>query len=277
MKQDNSVTSSPKPQFSDWLTCVLRDPSSYENFHLYDYNEKGPIHLEMKKHLLSLLVEARLDPDLINASVEYLGWEKVKKFLVAPIQPTRINMRRGEFGEILMSELLTNFFNYYIPVPKHRFIITPNQSLPGTDVIAIKKDNSRLTDVCFVESKLRTTCDVSAAVRGYEQLESDYTKRVPDMIRFVLNRLSEKKDPFFPVFLEYMCRREDMRDIERYVLGLVWDCEVWSETVLENLENELNDTHLPEFTVHVIQIGELVTLTNELFLEIGVKEILDNE
>jgi len=262
---------------SKWLAWKLRDPSPYRKFKLTEIDEKIQITPEVKSHLVKLFTEARFDQCFLLAVAKRLGWAKVVTELVTPSQPTVATARRGFFGEVLVCAMLTEIFGYLIPVQKLRFAISANQSLPGTDVIAIKKDGGTISEICFVESKLRTTADTYFAVQGYKQLKEDYSQRIPDMIRFVLARLHERKDPLFYEFLEYVFDRRDLTNIERFSLGLTCEHGSWTETVLENLEEEVNNTSLPNLVVQRTRIKNLATLVKEVFQAIGVEAVLDDD
>lgn len=263
--------------FSNWLFWKPRAPSPYKKFELIEIEEKTPISPGVKSHLTKLLVEARLDPSFLQAVAKRLGWTKVEKQLVSTSQPIIPTARRGFFGEVLTSGVLVEFFAYIIPVQKFQFAISANQSLPGTDVIAIKKKERSLSEVCFVESKLRTTTDSGAAIQGYEQLKKDYSEKIPQMIRFVLARLYERGDPLFDDFLNYLHDRRDMTNIERFRLGLTWEHGAWTETVLENLEEEVDEPGLPKLVVQRARIRKVASLVKELFQTIGIEEEPDDD
>ncbi len=56
----------------------------------------------------------------------------------------------------MATRLLSEFHEYLVPIVKLRFAITGGQSLPGTDVLVLRAEQGRLTEVSFVESKVRT-------------------------------------------------------------------------------------------------------------------------
>jgi hypothetical protein len=222
-----------------------------------------------------LLRDARFDMAFLGDAAEYLGWASVRA-RVAAAQPTGATARRGEFGEVLSAAVLDEFHGYTIPVQKMRFAIRGDQSLPGTDVIALRLGGAgEIVEVCFVESKLRTTGDTGAAQRAHEQLKSDYEQRAPDMLFFVAARLHERNDPLFPEFMRYMHDRESAAESDSFGLCLTWERVRWSEAVLQNLEDD--EVELDPLTVHVFLIQDLAQLTNELFDAIGVETVTDDD
>src|SRR5712691_11907730 len=105
---------------------------------------------------------------------------------------------------MLICAILEQFHGYKIPVQKLRFKITKGESLPGTDILALKTNiEGLITEVCFIESKLRTSSDNRAAIEGCNQLQGDYNSKFPDMVDFVTQRLYERQDPLFRPFLLY--------------------------------------------------------------------------
>jgi len=181
----------------EWLCWLERDHSPYSGFWVIDVTEIQPPTDVVISHIRDLLIHARLDLEFLQDAAQHLGWDKVQA-LAASTQPKGVKMQRGEFGEVLSSAMLQQFHGYTIPVQKLRFAISSDQSLPGTDVIALRLDKrGKITEVGFVESKLRTKNDTGAAVQGYEQLKRDYEQRQSDMLRFVAQRLHERNDSLF--------------------------------------------------------------------------------
>jgi len=255
---------------ANWLAWKARLPNPYRNFDLIEIEEKNEIDHKIEPFLTKLLQEYRFDPNLFQKLASRLGWSNVEKIILNSTLPTVQTARRGYFGEVLTSAMLSEFFGYVIPIKKLRYAISANQSLPGTDVIAIKKQAGAISEVCFVESKLRTTSDTTASVQGYRQLKEDYSQRIPDMILFVLSRLYENEDPLFEDFFKYVSTRKDMSGIERFCLGLTWEHGTWTETVLKNLEEETDDPSFPRLVVHRTRIKNLAEHLKELFKAIGV-------
>jgi hypothetical protein len=258
---------------SDWLQWKAK--STYTKFSLIEVDESNPVSDEINRYLSNLVLSARMDLELLKVAAKHLGWERVGELLVAGRQPTLPSAKRGDFGEVLTSALLVEFHNCIIPVQKLRYAITSNQRLSGTDAIAIKKEGGKISEVYYVESKLRTTHDTGAAVEAWNQLVDDYSKKLPDMISFVLARLFERGDPLFNDFLNYASDRKNAAGIDRFCIGLVWDCDKWSTTVLDNLDGSI-DPKLPRALVPRVHISDLARKTDAIFEAIGT-EVGDDE
>lgn len=260
---------------SDWLKFSTRNPCPYSQFDVIDLEEEQDLSPEVRSHLADLISEARFSAGFLAEMAESPGWDQTKA-AIAGQMPRQRNARRGEFGEVLISAILRQFHEYKLPVPKLRFKITSDQSLPSTDVLAIKLDPAnKITEVCFVESKLRTSASSNAAVEGCTQLQSDYNAKWPSILVFIANQLYERDDLLFPSFLEYLKERNDTTEIDSFRLSLCWEHTAWRETVLENLQE--SDVGLKKLAVHVIRIKGLEDLTDDLFTQLGIVEVSDNE
>lgn len=200
----------------------------------------------------------------------------MREQLIARTIPTQPKAKRGEFGEILTCALLQHFSEFSIPVPKLWFKFTSGQSLPATDALAIKIDTAgKLAEICFVESKLRTTADNAAAIQAAKQLSSDTSVATPDILRFVALELDRENSPLADTFVDYLADRSDTREKETYCIGLCWERNAWDEMVLTNLEND--EVHLERLSVPVVRIQDLGALTDELFRAIGINEVEDDD
>jgi hypothetical protein len=262
---------------SNWLSPKAKSSTPYKKFVVFEIDEKVQMDQEARHHLVKLVQNARCDPKIYDDFVVRLGWTEARKLLADQTQPTNQKMRKGFFGEVLICAILTEFFGYLIPVEKWRYAITANQSLPGTDAIAIKADANNIYEVCFVESKTRITNDTMAGVMGYRQLKDDHSKRIPDMIFFAMCRLQERNDPLYNAFLNYVFDRRDLSGMETFCLGLTWDISMWTEKALQNLEEEIGNSQFPRLVVNRILIKDLVKQINELFGTIEIGELLDDD
>jgi Cap4 SAVED domain len=258
----------------EWLASADRNPAPYSDFEVVDVAEVDQPSDAVLDHVSGLLRNARVDPAFFRAAAVNLGWEDVDAWLEDSV-PAGTTARRGQFGEVLSAAVLEEFHDYVVPVRKLRYAITAGQSLPSTDVLALLVDeDGEIQDVCFVEAKLRTGADSAFAAMGYRQLRDDYAKRLPDILRFTAERLHESVDGLFDPFMAYLARRDDA-GIDTFRLFLVQDVDAWSETTLENLNDE--PVELDELTVHVVLLASLADLTDALFAGIGVTSVIDDD
>jgi hypothetical protein len=260
----------------EWLTSADRTPAPFSDFEVVDVTELAEPSAEVLGDVSDLLRDARVDPSFFRAAARTLGWDEVEEWLEDEV-PAGTTARRGQFGEVLASAVLAEYHDYTIPVQKLRYALTAGQSLPSTDVLAVFVDDEAqtITEVCFVEVKLRTGPNTSIGVLAYRQLRDDYGKRLPDILRFTAERLYDRDDPLLEPFLAYLARRDDPAATDTFRAFLVQDDVAWSETTLDNLNDE--PVELDELTVHVIRLAGLGDLTDDVFGRIGITSIVDDD
>lgn len=265
-----------------WLGWRKRQPSSYSEFEVIDVKEINELSSEAKLYISRIFLNARIDPEYLKEMAELIGWQKVQGHIIEKGVPTLTRVKRGEFGETLICAMLEHFHKYKIPIFKLRFKQIGNETLHGTDVLALVIDSEGLiSEVCYVESKLRTdNISKMTAVEGYNQLKSDYANRLPQTLSFISQRLFEQRhngqmNALYNAFKSYMKDRTDTTDKDSFCLSLCWDSAMWHEKVLDNLQE--NGVELPKLTVHVVLIGNLRQVTDEIFAELGVTEVSDDD
>lgn len=255
---------------ASWLKSEERDESPFSNFLLNDVREHTKPGNELKKYLENIYRDNIIDPGLYQEFVKRLGWERTKELFLDTRIPTLLNLKKGLFGEILNGSILEELFNYVIPIRKAQYAITQNQSLPSTDLVAIRTENGKINEVCFSESKLRIKYDGGVAVQGYKQLKKDQAYKMPSMLSFIMSRLYEQKNSLATPFLEYLCdRTEDSISIETMRLGIVNDSKSWKENTLTSLDEEIDGE--PNPIVDLVLINDLEKLLRDFYQSIGVK------
>src|SRR5258708_34648355 len=222
---------------NQWLRWQPIVPNPYKKFSIIHVDHIDQLQPAVQAHLLELMLRAKLEDDFIERVSSRLNWDSkiIRKHLIKRLLPVQSNAKRGEFGETLISALLEQFAGYFIPVPKLQFKLTSGQSLPATDALAIKVDASNsITEVCYVESKLRTRTDNNAAVQAAHQLQHDISVTTPDILSFVTRILHKQNSPLADPFIDYLADRNDTREKDSHCIGLCWDKTVWTDTVLAN-------------------------------------------
>jgi len=262
---------------SKWLEPKSVETHPYGNYQLIETKEKNPFPSQLIPLICEAMINARIDLGYYSTLAKQYSWSKLIQLLSGNVSPTFLPMQRGFFGEVLVCKMLEEFHGYHIPVQKWRYAITKNQSLTGTDALAIRVSNGKISEICFVETKLRTVTNKVAAAEGLNQLKSDYSKEIPDIILFVLNRLEERNDPLLPAFQSYFLNRKDMTDNECFYLGLIWETNVWTDEVLVNVKLNSDTVKLPRLTVNQTCIKDLASLIAMLYRKIGMVEPSDDE
>ncbi len=261
-----------------WLRWQRLAPNPYNKFSVIHVDHVDDLQTDVRQHLQDLMIRSKIPESFLNRVSRRLNWDeaRMREQLIARTIPRQSKAKRGEFGEILTCALLQQFFGFFIPVPKLWFKLTSGQSLPSTDALAIKIDaTGNLTEVCYVESKLRTTSDTDAAVQAAKQLHDDTSVVTPDILRFVALELHRENSALADTFVDYLRDRSDTREKETYCIGLCWERSMWTDTVLANLEDD--PFHLERLSIPIIRIDQIGKLTDELFAAIGIDEVEDDD
>jgi len=258
-------------KLAGWLKSVYGRKPAYSKFSTIEINEEVKVNDQIRLFLKKLVIDALFDLQLLEDAAESLGWTRIKE-MVRNKAAKGFRLQRGDFGEIITNAILEEIFGYLIPIPKLRYRIDSDQSLPGTDSIAVKWDGTSITEVCYVETKTRSSSNSVVAVEGYKQLVSDFGKPSCEMTEFVLARLRDTNNKLFAPFLTYMKDRRQNTDLESLSLGLVWEVKTWSERCLLNLENTMNSS-VPKLVVLLVRLAGLKELVKVTYDAIGVTEI----
>jgi hypothetical protein len=258
----------------DWLKAKNRVAKSYKAFEVQDVTELGLPSQAVRTHLSDAVKAASVDIDFLADLTARLGWKKATAFVKQRL-PAHNSARRGRFGEVLGVSFLREFHGYHVPIEKFVFAITGGQSQPSTDAVLIKVTRGIVSEVCLVESKLRTTTDKFAGVQGVRQLKADYEKEMPDMLGFTAARLYERDDALYRPFMEYMASRDDDRNRDSFCLFLIYDGNAWSDDVLTNIEDDEPTTS--PLRVHATRVENLRKLVDEVFAEVGIRAEDDDD
>ncbi len=253
-----------------WIESTERDPSEYNTFTTWDLSEASSPSDEIKSELARRITDARTDRAFVREAATFLGWDGVRDLMDSVI-PTVGTLRKGRFGEVLAQWVLEELHGYAVPVNKLHFALTQNQSLPGTDLLAVKvnTEGTEIVEVCLLESKLRTSADTGCGVEAHDQLVADARQRIPAIYRFTAERLREQGDPLFGAFMEYLReRRQSGGPSDTFRIFLTFDVEPWSETTLVNLHELPPD--LAQLAAHKLLVTGLAQLIEDVYGSVGM-------
>jgi len=259
----------------EWLNPMRRNPSGF-TFNVTNLQENlssVPTHAQ----LASLMIEAYWGTDylsvLADSAARYGGWEAVRERFLQPRAGIRMAVRRGDFGEAIAAEYLKEVEQYHIPMPKLRFKMAANQTLPGTDCIAFKLDNARLVEVCYVESKVRTSLELSVAVAGAGQLRQDADATMPESLTFVARYIRGANNPLTEFVEQYIFSRDT--ELDSFKLLVFHENAAWDERILQNLEDA--EIGLEPLEVYVAKIANLATLSDAAFRVLGASGVIEDD
>lgn len=211
--------------------------------------------------LARLLADAKIELELLEEMEDVLGWEDA----AVRLRFGQPSVRKGEFGEVLVTAVLEEFDGLVVPIRKLRYQIDPEQTLPGNDVVAFDVgDDGALDRVVFVECKLRTRRDLPAGTDAHTQLVEDRDKGFADIIGFVYARMREAAHPLLPAFRDYL-RSRSREERGEYAIGLIWDSDTWAEAVIERV-SDLPD-RLDPLSASIVRFNGLQALAEAVFAE----------
>jgi Cap4 SAVED domain len=208
---------------------------------------------ELEAYLSKRLVEHRTALRVARDMTNLLGWETVR----ARLTPSLIQVRHGDFGEMLAAEILEEFGGLTVPVRKVRYQIHADQTLVGADVVALELDGERVAGLHFAEAKFRTTGDTSAASAAHEQLARWHRDEFAQILMFVGARLEESDPDLYASFFQYLS--DSSERIDKFQIVLVWEIGQWTETIINNLP--VSPDILEPLTVRIALIEGLADLT----------------
>ena len=254
----------------NWLSNQQRQTGSFD-FTIFDVSEHSPrtaFTLELLKELLSRFF---FDPQVLKDLRSVLG--ETAKLALDAATPSTPSLRAGAFGEAISAEISERWHAYLIPLRRLR---VTGGSPPGTDLLALRVgEQGRLQEVCYIESKLRTTRSLGAALDAYEQLRRTRQERFPIVSQYVVNYLAATNSPLYEAFVEYLASRASQPATDSYRIALTWDDSSWTEEVLKNLEDK--GVELTPLSIDVVRLAELRDLINVVYDSLGVEVMNDDD
>jgi len=253
---------------TDWLERQHRSPD--RAYMVADLNERPERPAELLPYLANLMSQAKIDPAHVDRIAAALGWGDVRARLV----PGRPSVRRGEFGETIAAAILEEIEGWTVPVPKLRYQIDPEQTQPGTDLLAVQLEGSAIVRLHFAESKLRGGADNRAAVDAHDQLVEDQAKGFADILVFVLARLLDRGSELADPLVAFLANRgTDARGT--FGIFLTFDAAAWGETVLDQLDDE--PSLLDPLTVRIAHVLDLRELADAACAAAGLNVVDDDD
>lgn len=256
---------------SKWIDIRILNPAPYQEFTVLSATENCSPDDQILQGLMCALVDMVLEFEYYLDVIRFGGNKLARKRLNARISP-KTSFRFGDFGEILLFGFLVAKCDYKVPYKKiaRRFL---GQSQQGYDLIAVRTDGNKLDEILFIESKLRTTRNSTAAKQAYVQLSYNYHQRHIENIEPLERCLQGTDDAMRELILNYMFSRDIYADRERFLIGLIYDEGIWNDTCLTNLAGIVDDQQNPKTLALVAQIADLRNLIERVCSLSGIEVI----
>ena len=215
-------------------------------------------HDDLVEALAELLARNKSDPDVTADLLSTLGWSTA----VAALRQGRVPVQRGDFGEVLAAEAAEAFDGSTVPVRKLRYQVDPNQTLPGSDVVAFVLDDAgEISTLDFIESKYRSNPRSDLAVNAHDQIAADRDDGYATTLNFLANRLHEYDKQLYRSFMRYLAA--DRLQDTRTTISLSFDEEHWDERVARKLDDI--PTLLPNLRLRLFFLLDANNLIDEVY------------
>jgi hypothetical protein len=220
------------------------------------------------------LLSARVNPNVSEALRLRLDKPKYAALLAATADPKRNRTRKGDFGEIIAAHSMEYAFGYEIPVKKLRYAKMRSGDQPtGIDLVAFKTNGGALTELCYIESKLRTVPDKDFGVEAHDQLELAWQSTAAEYHMFLLNVLDDQRHVAFESFCDFMAGEGQCETT--FCIALHSDSVAWNEDTISRLSKK--PPTLNPLTVLVYRLPDLAESIETSFASIGLHAADDDD
>lgn len=222
--------------------------------------------------LTDLLATCLTNPEFVARMLQQSGSAELAAYLASRGFPEKMNLRVGDFGEVLAGVVLESEEALIQPILKLRYRETSTWAMRLTDVFSIRIEGDEITGFCFSSVKAGITSPPqNVALDGYDQLVKDFNRPKPEILFFIQERLFEASDfDQLERFDRVAARSEPIDRLHRLIL--VFDQEVWKESVIEHLD-EHRTQDLPNFAAYLL-LGTALRDTVSLCYTLAWKKYL---
>jgi hypothetical protein len=242
-----------------WLEPGAEDRSR-PIFTLTEVRETVAFEPTIQARIVAELESARINDAFRNRLQARLTKEKYAR-VVAAAAPAgnRETTRKGDFGEVVSALSMSHHFGYEVPIKRLRYKQRSGDLLTGIDVVAFRRDptDGAITEMCYVESKLRTTEDPYAATGGHTQLRESWVSTCSELAIFIGNVLAERNDPLLEPFVDFLANESGGKS--SFCIAVHTDAAAWSPNTvaqLESVTNPLTPLHLVVY--HIADLADRV-------------------
>jgi hypothetical protein len=158
-----------------WVDTVAPPTASTRAF-LRPLLERDAIRDQIRQPLADAVLEHHSHRQRIADRLTRLGHDHTASWIREEL-PREDRVRKGNFGEVVLSEHLCQRYRYVMPVLKLRYRDKHNLPMRGEDVVAFKMTSSQIDAVVIGEAK--TVCKFSrqTVLDAHERLSSAYNPR----------------------------------------------------------------------------------------------------
>ena len=145
----------------------------------------------------------------------------------------------------------------------------------GIDVFALKTKEDEITEISFIESKVRTSKDLQILIKSLKQLDDYYNTHLTDWNEYCIIKLYETKSQYFKPFAKYLTNRNELPSIDSFKIYLFINKEIWDNKILKNLID--SEETLQNLDIIIIRIKNLANLIKHVYEKKCNLEVCDED
>ena len=244
---------------SFWLEPYGYD-KKYAKFKHFPVKEKDGARQNVKSALIHAVFDHHISSQAVEGALERLGFAEAAKYLCGRL-PREQKTRKGNFGEVVACEHLSQRYGYKLPVFKLRFMDNPDMPMRGEDIVAFEiTEDNKITAICIGEAKTLEDYDRRQVEKAHNRLFTAYHP-YPISLLLISNILHERGDhdlaEQIDIILETLTLRSFPRHNWIFIITGNRPRDAFNpieemDTVVENLRTV--NLHLPKLSSFIDEI-----------------------
>ena len=142
-------------------------------------------------------------------------------------------------------------------------------SLHGVDILAFRTNNNDISEVIYVESKVRTSGVSGVLCECSNQLDEFNNSYFNQTLNFYGNILQMTNDSLYNSFSNYVGNRSDLRNLDSFKISLTTEDSINLTKELKNLIDY--EPNLPKLHVINISIENLADLIDRVYQSMNIR------
>lgn len=270
-----------------WIEENKKEKPDYPNkMEFYELQEKIEITSEIKKDISKRVLLGLEKPKYLKSRLNNLSSEEIKECLIDTILPKKnapFYPQKSLWGEIISTEILSEFRKHLIPFYRLRYKEKQNQAMRGeADIVTCHLSDNPLI-IAFTEVKTKGNLQN----KGFYEYKKEMKNAEEELL---------KDDVKNPEILEHMYKilvDDDKHDLlqkfddaiknqnsykKEFHIFMIIEKNRWGEQIIEFFKE--NSTQLPNLTINIVLINslnDLIDETYDIILDIAEEVINDFE
>ena len=190
-----------------------------------------------------------------------------------------LNVRQGDWGEIISAEILEKIRGYKIPIYKLRWKDTKDKSMRGKADVVVYNISAKGLTIIFTEVKSRIKRESHNKIlkcaenvnTGLSYINESFK---PEIVKFIWDKLRFARDPDYNLlsYFEHAMKYPSSYAREFQVF-FVFEKSIWQEDYFLKILNSKN-FNLPNLTINIVLIDSMRNLIHETY-DLVLKSAMD--